>query len=249
MSELSARRSNMSDSKDSRRPSILGPFATRGASTESDNAPPPEYSAVAPDNGNAAAAAAAADEAANVTAAFDNLTLSNVPVDPSVETCLAHLKLLFAFQWMKEDVGFTDGLWGVWDSRAGPIDPVFTTRPEKEKKAHHEKETTEHGPSVEERIRNKNLEALSRVREKRWALFVTRAVDRYETWWESRTRLLDCRPLRESDMDDAGSDRYAEFPTAAGSILHWTEDTLPPLGGFSFLRQQPCHSASANTLF
>jgi hypothetical protein len=186
---------------------------------------------VAPDNGNAGASgasAASADEAVNVTAAFDNLTLSNVPVDPSVETCLAHLKLLFAFQWMKEDVGFTDGLWGLWDSRAGPIDPGFTRRPEKGK-ASQEKETAEPEPSVEERIRNKNLEALSRVREKRWALFVARAVDRYETWWKCHMRLPDSRPLREYDMDDVGSDRYAEFPTAAESILHWTEDTLPPL--------------------
>jgi hypothetical protein len=232
-------------SKDSQRLSILGPFVTRGGrdkpstSTDSKDEPPPEYSAVAPENGNAAAAA---DEAVNVTAAFDNLKLSNAPVDPSVETCLAHLKLLSAFQWMKEDVGFTDGLWGLWDSRAGPIDPIFTRRPEKEK-VDQEKEATEPGPSVEERIRNKNLEALSRVREKRWALFVARAVDRYETWWNSLARLLNRRPLCEFDMDKAGSGRYAEFPTASDSILHWTEDTLPPLGGFSFANN---HLASAN---
>lgn len=226
-------------SKESRRSSaqLLRRFAARNtgsADTTPDTAPPPTYDASArdaqvedPPPAIAQAQGAPGDaETANLTAAFENLNLTNLPADPTVEPCLAHLKLLFAIQWMKEDVGFTDGLWGLWDARAGPVDPVLKGRPEKEK-------TNEKGgpePSAAEKLRNKNLLTLSKIREKRWALFVARAVDRYETWWKSLMRVLPTRPLTETDMNIAGFEMYADFPTRVDSLLGVTEDMLPPLG-------------------
>ncbi|KAL2022079.1 hypothetical protein VTK56DRAFT_6123 [Thermocarpiscus australiensis] len=134
-----------------------------------------------------------------------------MPHDPKVATCLAHLKLLFAIQCMKEEVGLTDGLWGLWDARAGPLSPS----------------TDKLGPelSVQQRMEDKTLEALSRIREKRWALCVARAVDRYETWWKS----LCGRPLTEQDMDMPGSVAYSKFPTDPNVVIAWGEDMLPPL--------------------
>ncbi|KAH6633873.1 hypothetical protein B0J18DRAFT_975 [Chaetomium sp. MPI-SDFR-AT-0129] len=171
-------------------------------------------------------------EAANLTAAFDNLSLSNTPGDPTVDSCLAHLKLLFAIQWMKEDVGFSDGLWGLWDSNAGPIDPILKARPEKEKAR--EKKDEKGGeeaqePSVEEKLRNKNLEMLSKIREKRWALFVARAVDRYEAWWEALKKMTDAVPLCEADMVSRESLTYAGFPSNPSPFFKWQESMLPPL--------------------
>ncbi|KAK4154673.1 hypothetical protein C8A00DRAFT_14193, partial [Chaetomidium leptoderma] len=207
-----------------KRPSVLKRFTSRGAHSDSDvAAPPPTYDAAT--NGAAPSIGQTDADVVNLTAAFENLEIQNIPTDPGVDTCLAHLKLLAAIQWMKEDVGFTDGLWGLWDARAGPIDPLLQRRPEKPK----EKEKAGLEPSIEQRLQNKNLETLSRIREKRWALFVARAVDRYEAWWKAMVRGHGGPPLSERDMDIGHSVRYADFPTGIHELLFASEEELPPL--------------------
>lgn len=126
---------------------------------------------------------------------FSDLSLSDVPQDPNPENCLAHLKLLFTFQTLKNDVGGNDGLWDLWDADypSVPEDPVM---------------------------------ALAKVREKRWALFVARAVDRYESWWSS----LGSQMLTERDMEKDRT-RYLNF-MANWEPMHWREETMPPLGTF-----------------
>jgi hypothetical protein len=68
---------------------------------------------------------------------------------------------------------------------------------------------------------------LARVREKRWAVYLARAADRYAAWWESfvADRLL------ESDMLKGGpdsSEKYGNF--LKGDGMGWTAEMLPPLG-------------------
>ncbi|KAK3290359.1 uncharacterized protein B0H64DRAFT_368914 [Chaetomium fimeti] len=143
---------------------------------------------------------------ANLSSVFENLYLTNSPSDTSPETCLVHLKLLFAIQAMKEDVGYTDGLWGLWDSRAGPLEQSVQ--------------------SVAEKMQDDQLRILSQLREKRWALFVARAVERYKAWW----RLFGGRQLREEDMMANNSPAYVEFPGVVGyETVEWKEEMLPPL--------------------
>ncbi|KAK4249025.1 hypothetical protein C7999DRAFT_39873 [Corynascus novoguineensis] len=186
--------------------------------------PPPVYapktsSQVLPDVTDA--------DIANMTAAFDSLNLSNLPVDPDVDTCLAHLRLLFAFQWMKEDVGFTDGLWDLWDSNAGRIEE-WMRRPEKGPIG--ERQATEDGDAERKVLMgDKTMKYLSNIREKRWSLFVARAVDRYQIWWQYLMEFLPGEPLKEYNMDTPGSRQYSEFTCQSGSVLHWREDMLPPL--------------------
>ncbi len=231
--------------KESRRSSVLllRRLAARNANANadpSDTAPPPSYNAAARDpqvgdapptfdQAQAAPHAQNDAEAVDLTAAFEKLELSDLPADPTVDSCLAHLKLLSAIQWLKEDVGFTDGLFDLWDARAGPVDPAFKARPEKEKGTE-KKEKSAPEPAAEERLRNENLKSLSKIREKRWALFVARAVDRYETWWKSLINMQPTRPLAEGDMTVAGFELYATFPTHGGSFSRMAEDMLPPLG-------------------
>ncbi|KAH6651357.1 hypothetical protein F5144DRAFT_589591 [Chaetomium tenue] len=199
---------------------------TNNATSWYDNSPddgaPPAYTAENTNN---------ADVETNLTAAFDNLRLSIDPVNPEVDTCLAHLKLLFAFQWMKEDVGFTDGLWGLDDELAGPIDPILKKRPEKgaEKGAGNDTKTAQREPSVQEKMRSKNLETLSEIREKRWALFVARAVDRYEAWWQAMTKTTGANPLTEDAMTVPGSPSYSRFVANLSGTMHWDGGMLPPL--------------------
>ncbi len=130
-----------------------------------------------------------------------------------VDSCVAHLKLLHAIQALKEDIGYTDGLWGLWDKRAeygdndlddgvSDIASTASMAPEERKKL-----------------------ILSKIREKRWALFVSRAVDRYESWWYSFEQEM----LTENEMSTIESVRYIEF-TTAGKPMMWIPKMLPPLG-------------------
>ncbi|MCJ1389925.1 hypothetical protein MMC18_002782 [Xylographa bjoerkii] len=142
---------------------------------------PPSYSSVPP----------------NITAAFSNLRLGRSAGIPTADECIAHLKLLEAFSQLREDVGTTDGLYGIRDDFIEPSS--FRT----------EKET---------------VELLTAMREKRWAIYVTNAVQRFEIYWkvciQADARMLDQVDLDRPDIKDI-ADR--------GTPLTFTTDTLPPL--------------------
>jgi len=137
-----------------------------------------------------------------MSAAFANL---NIPADPpefpTADHCLAHLKLLNAFHALKEDTGYTDGIFGVWDSRV----EVY---------------------KLESVDRDK---ALAKTREKRWALFIARAVERFEEWWVN----VLCR--RENGKRLEGKEMLADNTMFTkfmymGTVQKWTTAMLPPLG-------------------
>ncbi|KAH7010993.1 hypothetical protein EDB80DRAFT_383537 [Ilyonectria destructans] len=151
-----------------------------------------------------------------LTASFEDLDLGSTPRDPDPNTCLAHLRLLFAFQNLKEEIGYTDGLWGLWDTRADGDMQVTKEGKVEEKIPIHSKT---------EVPKDKHL-LLSKIREKRWALFVARAVDRYEAWWKS---LVEGPALTEDDMNSPDSPAYAQFPSSRQGPRYWAERSLPPL--------------------
>lgn len=136
----------------------------------------------------------------DLTAAFANLNISqsSIPAFPNTDLCLAHLKLLKVFHLLKEDVGYTDGLFGLWDARCEL-------------------------PVVEDRDK-----AFVVMREKRWALYIARAVERFEDWWlkvlceqESASR------LRQKDM--TMNSEFMDFPKN-GVAKAWSTSMLPPKG-------------------
>lgn len=145
------------------------------------------------------------------------LSLPEDNSDRNVHTgsCLAHLKLLHAIQTLKENIGYTDGLWGLWDERADYGDNDFDDGIVK-------------GPSAEDMPADERKKlVLSKIREKRWALFVARAVDRYESWWNSFEHDM----LTESEMGSPDSLRYIGF-TDAGEPMTWVPKMLPPIGKY-----------------
>ncbi|KAL7948262.1 hypothetical protein V8C42DRAFT_351505 [Trichoderma barbatum] len=161
--------------------------------------------------------AATSSKDIDVTAAFANLSLSSGPTTggPNVDTCLAHLKLLHAIDALKEDVGYTDGLFEIWDSRANWDIEII------------------HGAALPPGLKLDRLGqdervklALSRLREKRWAIYLARAVDRYEAWWNAMAQ--NKTMLNEEDMFVEQSSKYTGF-TTSGKPLPWTRDSLPPL--------------------
>lgn len=204
-------------------PSLL-PFKSRKDEGEKDSlatqvppasdiaAPPPAYTTVA-GNGESSHNPAAGHNDVDLSAAFSNLSLDANSETPDVDTCIAHLKLLFAFQSMKEDVGYSDGLWNIWDSRADS-DIELSSADHEALGARNEKRL----PEDERKLK------LSKIREKRWALFVARAVDRYESWWAS----LPQTALREDDMNKEAPSLYNNFVTEKRK-WPWASHMLPPL--------------------
>jgi hypothetical protein len=166
-----------------------------GSGVNQQQAPPPSYAVTDPASGPTI------DE---INASFSNLRIDAMPKNfPDNDLVLAHLKLLEAFFTMKEDIGYTDGVFDLWDSRA----------PE---------------PNANDAdAMNARNEALSKIREKRWALFVVRAVDRFETWWMNvLCKNENSEMLTQSAMK---SPIFGAFPTS-GKVQMWTAKMLPPLG-------------------
>ncbi|KAI9872060.1 MAG: hypothetical protein M1830_002108, partial [Pleopsidium flavum] len=59
-------------------------------------------------------------------------------------------------------------------------------------------------------LSSKPEEALAKVREKRWAVYVARAADRFATWWNTYVPISQ-RPLRQTDVASTGD--FARTPT------------------------------------
>lgn len=142
-----------------------------------------------------------------INAGFSNLSIEDHPKNfPDTNLTSAHLQLLEAFFILRQGVGYTDGAFEIWDSRApGTAESVAN----------------------DEMARNIRNEALSMIREKLWALYVARAVHRFETWW---TKVLctyeDSQMLKQSDMTTSAFQNW----TGAGKVQMWTSAVLPPVG-------------------
>ncbi|KAI1262938.1 hypothetical protein F5Y18DRAFT_146629 [Xylariaceae sp. FL1019] len=137
-----------------------------------------------------------------LNAAFTSLDLPEDVETVTADTGLAHLKLLFAFQNLKEAMGYADGLWDIYDSRVLLAD----------------KDTADKDEKATALIQSQ----LALLREKRWALYVARAVDRYEAWWSS----FQSDPLNEEDMP-IESERFHDFPIRTND--RYVRSLLPPI--------------------
>lgn len=142
--------------------------------------------------------------------------------DPNVITCLAHLKLIHAIGKLKESIGYTDGLFGIWDSRARynrfKADGATASNYIYDQLFHQ-------GPGFNIITDNGKSLALSKIREKRWAIYVARAVDRYEAWWSSMFQVS----LKMTQLSESLSPAHESFPIT-GHVLDWNNMVLPPLG-------------------
>ncbi|RYO82480.1 hypothetical protein DL766_006333 [Monosporascus sp. MC13-8B] len=176
---------------------------------------PPAYTPV--DNGTTRSgkpnnATLTPETVAELNSAFSSLNLPASVADVSPDSCIAHLKLLSAFQYLKEDVGYTDGLWQLFDSRALP--------PRERPCLHIGRSDEEARRAGEDWV----ARTLAMLREKRWALYVARAVDRYEAWWESFSK----NPLTEADMENDDQSKYSEF-TDGKAETPFEPSMLPPV--------------------
>ena len=130
----------------------------------------------------------------DTTAAFSNLNL-DASRTPTTSQCIAHLKLLEAFHQLREDIALKDGLFGISDSFA---DTKVTAQ--------------------------EKAELLVKIREKRWAVYVTRAAKRFERWWTECVE-PSAQMLKQRQIPAAFTQKLH-----MGNLLDFDCDNLPPLG-------------------
>ncbi|KAL9099042.1 MAG: hypothetical protein Q9163_005397, partial [Psora crenata] len=133
------------------------------------------------------------DSPPDITAAFSSLRLDSSPF-PTPDQCIAHLKLLEAFHQLREDVALRDSLFGIRDSFV-----------------------------PEDASAEKRREVLRKVREKRWAVYVAKAVQRFEKWWKV------CVCPQASKLKQSQMQTMMTRNPDKGAIMRVEADDLPPI--------------------
>jgi hypothetical protein len=115
----------------------------------------------------------------------------------SQDQCIVHLKFLAAIADLRDTIGNTDPLFGLEESQANG---VF---------------------NQEQDI----YCARARIREKRWAIYTARAVDRFIAWWNACVPTTGIAPT----LMTLTTPQYSNI-TKGMQQLQWPRDILPPLG-------------------
>lgn len=161
--------------------------------------PPPGYSEDAPDYDQDNIL-----DPPDITAGFKNLNISADSRNsfPQPEETIAHLKVLECFYRLKQSVGSYDKLFGISNGAV-----------------------TRHGlPETD-----KTAEALSKLAEKRWAIYLQRAVDRFEQWRAAVTP--DAHMITRKNLELLGSDGslLEESYTDGQQRLKFDKTNMPPV--------------------
>ncbi|KAI9928134.1 hypothetical protein MW887_002167 [Aspergillus wentii] len=110
------------------------------------------------------------------------------------DECIAHLKFLGALADLRELISQKDGLFGLYDDQVNRVPPERAN------------------------------EASARIREKRWAVYVARAVDRFTIWWEAAIPRCGTPPTVTQVR------RESRNPREMGILpIMWETEQLPPL--------------------
>ena len=165
-------------------------------SNSNGSSPPPGYAAQPPPDYNEDNQIDPPD----ITAGFNNLSLNSANSDtPQVDQCIAHLKVLECFYRLRQKIGSTDGLFGIENNFA-----------------------LDKGLSSED----KTPEVLAKFAEKRWAVYVSRAVERFEKW--SATIIPEAQMARNSDLEMIGKEGKLCDPINSKASLKFDKNNMPP---------------------
>lgn len=151
----------------------------------------------------------------SLTAGFANLRITDD--SPKRDLCIAHLKLLECFYRLRQQISSTDGLFGICNSAL--------------------KDANDGQECIDPKI-------LSMLGEKRWAIYVCKAVDRFERW---RDIVAPSRNRMTTDESQKGG-RLEKMITSTPSekTIRFDGDNLPPLGK-SFSSRSPVITSLTNS--
>ena len=128
---------------------------------------------------------------------------------PNVSQTICHLKLLHAISKLKEKVINANGLYELYDP---PTDQVYD--------------------GYEDLKPARDLLRL-RVREKRWAVFVQQATDRFSDWWSALKQWSNqSNRLTVKELLSYGGKLMPGIADGSGDPFEWIRGKLPPLGEF-----------------
>jgi hypothetical protein len=136
------------------------------------------------------------------TAGFASLSISDGPsLDmPQVNDTIAHLKTLECFYRLKQTIASTDGIFGIDNAKAVEIGQASSVR-------------DGDGDGTDE--------FLPRLAEKRWAIYVSRAVDRFHAWVSTA---IPAAPLPTmAEIEERGTN--GEIVMESGHLRH----QMPPI--------------------
>lgn len=187
-------------------------IATNSEKHSSSSSPPPTYSnSSAPPYEHVDF-----DAPPDLSAGFANLKLfpGKSPV-PRPDACTAHLKLLESFSRLREDVGSTDGLFGICNS-------VITT--------------------LNGGVESTDTKALSVLAEKRWVVYVSRAVDRFARWRDAVAPAT--RHMTVPYCDQGGRLEHQVGYDQNPDTVKLDMSNMPPLGT-NFLTHIQWHSLTS----
>jgi hypothetical protein len=167
--------------------------------------PVPEYSETQPlppdytDSGDA--------PPPDYTAGFGSLRISDEPsLDiPQVNDTIAHLKTLECFSRLKQTTASTDGIFGIDNAKV--VDIARTS-------------SLANGDGADE--------FLPRLAEKRWAIYVSRAVDRFHAWISTAVPAVAIPTMAELEKKGTSGD----IVTESGNLRHHMaldRSNMPPV--------------------
>lgn len=199
---------------------------------------PPPYSSRPPSTAASSSHVGTEDAPTPTAPTTEALDFTPSPLElPTHAECIAHLKLLHAFAKLRHEVGNEEGLFGIefeqYEDARETIDSPMEKAPRNEKeKSHSVHEATE--PAEEGEEARAEAAFAESVREKRWTVFVTKAVDRFEKWWVSvpnRSNTTFTTAVRMEEFDPATTTRTPlHFPVGAhGFREEQIRHRLPPL--------------------
>jgi len=219
------------DGVDARRALMLVYY--RAKEVEKQASEPPPYSSEPPST-QASSLDIGTEAKPEVHSVFDKLDFTPSPLElPTAAECIVHLKLLYAFAKLRYDVGNQEGIFGIdlekgEDAKEEAPEGGVSHQPDG---VHTQNQTNATGsahPPIDEQ---KVAAALGeRIREKRWSVFVTKAVDRFERWWNSLSSKANPAflPLTTDDFESVPN-RNLPFQYDMPGLEGWGSHILPPL--------------------
>jgi len=174
-------------------------------------AEPPPYSARPPSAQKGGPNGAAGSLPASRVPNIEELNFTTSPLEiPTPAECIAHLKLLHAFAKLRHDVGNHEGIFGICaDSFDGKVkigSEQAWASGEQQPGGVHEQDAARAAADATDI----HPEFSERIRDKRWAVFVTKAVARFEDWWiklRNDASAWQCN-IKTTDFDTSEPGRY-----------------------------------------
>lgn len=202
-------------------------------------ADPPAYTSQAPSEQASSSNVDTEQSTLVPTSALKNLDFTPSLLElPTAAECITHLKLLHAFAKLRYEVGRQDGLFGIHD-----VEKFEDAREELSaddalpKNDGHQPDgvhgttinPSAEGPAEQEKA---HVVLAELIREKRWIVFVTKAVDRFEKWWHTLPSTSSHFPaaIRTIDFDTTSHALNPnKFPTHGDGLKDKIKSLLPPI--------------------